>query len=173
MLRALRIPVLPSVSPPLSAPRLASSRKDHPAVHRRGAPLTSTAGFDPHRVGGALDNIAQPDLFVGDEPWKSHFVRPRLRFVSRSGMFVLHTAPPSISLSFKPWTLPGNLPRRSARAAQWRSAAVQQPASRQTSPPQRSPPETPTMSVRWRRRRTASQRWCPPASEELPSRPGW
>src|SRR5215472_1060649 len=168
MLPALRIPVLPSASPRLRAPRLASSRKDHPAVHRSGAPLTSAAGFDPHRVGGALDNIAQPDLFVGDEPRKSHFVRPRLRLVSRSGMFVLHTAPPGISLSFGPWTLPGNLPRRSARVARWRSVAVLQPASRQTSLPQRWHLETPTMSARRRQRRRVSQRWCPPASEELP-----
>src|SRR5215472_3690151 len=167
MLRALRIPVLPSVSPPLSAPRLASSRKDHPAVHRRGAPLTSTAGFDPHRVGGALDNIAQPDLFVGDEAREPHFVRPRLRLVSRSGMFVLHTAPHSISLSFKPWTLPGNLPRRSARAARWRSAAVLQPASRRTSLPQRSHPETPTISELRRRSRTAWRRWCRPSSVDV------
>src|SRR5215469_5962688 len=151
MLPALRILVLPFASPPPSAPRLASSREDHPAVHRGGAPLTSAAWLDPHRVGGALDNIAQPDLFVSDEPRKSHLVRPRLRLVSRSGMFVLHTAPPRISPSFKPWTLPGNLPRRSARAARWRSAAALQPASRRTSLPQRSHPETPTMSVRRRR----------------------
>src|SRR5215469_2096165 len=151
MLPALRILVLPFASPPPSAPRLASSREDHPAVHRGGAPLTSAAGFDPHRVGGALDNIAQPDLFVGDEPRKSHLVRPRLHLVSRSRMFVLHPAPPGISLSFGPWTLPCNLPRRSARVARWRSAAVRQPVSRQTLPPQRSPPETPTMSVRRRR----------------------
>src|SRR5262249_58943534 len=123
MLLAVRFPVLPSASP-RSGFRLASSREDHPAVHRRGAPLTSAAGFDPHRVGGALDNIAQPDLFVGDEPWKSNFVRPRLRLDSRSGMFVLHTAPPSISLSFKSWTLPVSLLRASTMAARLRAMPV-------------------------------------------------
>ena len=133
---ALRFPVLPSASP-RSGPWLASSREHHPAVHRRGAPLAPTTRFDPHRVCRPLDNIAQTNRFIGNETRQSYPVGLRLRLVSRSGSFVLHTAPPNISLSFEPWTLPGNLPRRSATVARSRSAAVLQPASRRTSLPQR------------------------------------
>ena len=136
MLLGFRFRVLPSASP-RSGHRLASSREHHPAVHRRGAPLTSAAGFDPHRVCRPLDNIAQTNRFIGNETRQSYPVGLRLRLVSRSGSFVLHTAPPNISLSFEPWTLPGNLPRRSATVARSRSAAVLQPASRRTSLAQR------------------------------------
>src|SRR5260370_21599608 len=41
----------------LADPRLASSREDHPAVHRGGTPLTSAARSDTHRVSHALHNI--------------------------------------------------------------------------------------------------------------------
>src|SRR6516164_584339 len=111
MLLALRCPVLSSESP-RSGPRLASSGEDHPAVQGGGAPLAPTTRLDPHRITHALGNIAQTDRFIGDETRQSHPVRPRLRLVLGSGIFVFHRAPRVIWFSFVPSTLSGSLPRR-------------------------------------------------------------
>ena len=74
------------------------------------APLTSAAGFDPHRVGGALHDIAQTNRFIGDETRKSHPVRLRLRLVLGSGIVIFHTAPRVIWYRFAPSTSRGSLP---------------------------------------------------------------
>src|SRR6266436_6296789 len=127
MLPALRIPVLPYASPRLTDPRLASSREDHPAVHRGGTPLTSAARSDTHRVCHALHNVTQTDLVAGNEARKPHFAGRHLGLFCHGAIFVLHGAPLMSELAASRPTLLDNRPMRSAMAARYWFAGVLRP----------------------------------------------
>jgi hypothetical protein len=46
------------------------TREDKALVQRSGSPLTTTAGPESDGRGRSLNDIAEPDIFISDEPGK-------------------------------------------------------------------------------------------------------
>jgi hypothetical protein len=60
------------VSASVSWPELAA--ENHPAIQRGGSPFTIAARLKANCVSDALDDVAEPDLLVNDETWKTDSV---------------------------------------------------------------------------------------------------
>jgi hypothetical protein len=55
-----------------------SPGEDEPAVERGSPTFAATAGLDPKGMGRTLDDIAQANIFIGDETWKANPIGLRL-----------------------------------------------------------------------------------------------
>jgi len=66
--------------------------EDKALVQRSGAPPTTTAGLESNGRGRAFDDIAEPDIFISDEPGKPNAPRFAAGSVSRCrfGRFRFH-----------------------------------------------------------------------------------
>jgi hypothetical protein len=53
---------------------LGSPGDDKPAVDCDSPAFTAAAGYNSQGVGHMLDGVAQPNIFVANESWKSHTV---------------------------------------------------------------------------------------------------
>src|SRR5205823_5537519 len=81
----------------------APAREDEPAVERGCATRAASAWSDSNGIGGSLDDVAQADLFVGDEPGQPHLMRLAWRLLVTISarplpVHVLHPLPCAVAI---------------------------------------------------------------------------
>lgn len=65
------------------------ARKNEPAVERGGATLAAATRLDSGSRRDSFDNIAQADVFVGNESGKAHSIRLAFSFTLMLGLLFL------------------------------------------------------------------------------------